>query len=322
MSLPLSLQQAIDILLSSNRLSQLNQARQELTTRYREKQSHAQFMVTDEQRYSYIATRFPATYAAIKAILKAIEERAPHLTLETALDLGSGPGTALWALNQQFPAMQSYTLIEQDETLINLGQKLIKLSQVNFPVIHWQQAKIEQMDSFFPHDLVICSYAIGELNQQMILPLVDKAWQATQQLLVIVEPGTPVGFERIRAIRAHLIQSGAYLVAPCPHQLACPMTGGDWCHFAARVQRSSTHRQLKGGSLGYEDEKFSYVVASKSPYSLPESRVLRHPIHHSGHVQLKLCTSEGVKEPIISRKMGKLYKQMKHIEWGSPFPPS
>ncbi len=97
------------------------------------------------------------------------------------------------------------------------------------------------------------------------------------------------------------------------------MAGGDWCHFAARVERSSLHRRLKGGSLGYEDEKFSYVAATKEPFSLPDSRILTHPERHSGHIILKLCTSEGVQHPTISKKMGPLYKQARKAEWGDAF---
>ena len=79
---------------------------------------------------------------------------------------------------------------------------------------------------------------------------------------MIVEPGTPAGYERILAARARLIELGRVIVAPCPHQAACPMPPGkDWCHFGARVNRSALHRRVKDADLSYEDEKFSYVVA-------------------------------------------------------------
>lgn len=86
------------------------------------------------------------------------------------------------------------------------------------------------------------------------------------------------------------------------------------------MERSSLHRRLKGGTLGYEDEKFSYVAATKKPFSLPTSRILSQPSRHSGHVELKLCTPEGVQQPTISKKMGSLYKQARKADWGDVFP--
>ena len=44
-------------------------------------------------------------------------------------------------------------------------------------------------------------------------------------MLVLVEPGTPQGFARIREARAALIAEGAHIVAPCTHENVCPMEG-------------------------------------------------------------------------------------------------
>jgi ribosomal protein RSM22 (predicted rRNA methylase) len=166
------------------------------------------------------------------------------------------------------------------------------------------------------------SYSIGELDSIKQSNLLERCLRSSVQLLIVIEPGTPVGFERIRRIRSELIQRGGFLVAPCPHDSTCPIEKGDWCHFTVRVERSSLHRRLKEGSLGYEDEKFSYVAFAKEKVAFPQSRVLRHPERHSGHIKLKLCTSNNSLDyPIISKKMGELYKHARKTEWGETFPP-
>jgi ribosomal protein RSM22 (predicted rRNA methylase) len=319
MQLPSTLQTAIDHITESLGLHALIEAREELTRRYRERVD-AQFMTTETQRQAYVISRLPATYAALQSSLQAIRERG-QLPIKNILDLGAGPGTGMWAACENFPEIETVTLIEKDVALAAIGKRLAQFSeQPAIQSAQWQEADLEKISHLPAHDLVLLSYSVGELSPTQIEPLIDLCWQATQQLLLIVEPGTPVGFERIRLIRRQLIDRGAHLIAPCPHHVACPMAGGDWCHFAARVERSSLHRRLKGGSLGYEDEKFSYVAATKSAFPFPASRILSQPQRHSGHVILKLCTPQGVQYPTISKKMGNLYKQARKADWGDIFP--
>ncbi len=91
---------------------------------------------------------------------------------------------------------------------------------------------------------------------------------------------------------------------------------GDWCHFSQRLQRSAEHRRAKGGSLGYEDEKFSYFVAAKAAVELPRARIVRHPLKHKGHVQLVLCTPEGLRRQTVSKSQNEAYREARDARWG------
>jgi ribosomal protein RSM22 (predicted rRNA methylase) len=138
----------------------------------------------------------------------------------------------------------------------------------------------------------------------------------------LIEPGTPDGFRRIHAARALLLESGAHLVAPCPHHGTCPMFNtGDWCHFAARVERTAEHRRLKSAALGYEDEKFSYVVASKQPVPLPDSRILRHPLIHPGHMRLTLCRPNTPELKTVTKSHKAVWRYARKLEWGDEWQP-
>ena len=160
-------------------------------------------------------------------------------------------------------------------------------------------------------DMSLISYAIGELSPEAACGLVERAWKASTQLLVIIEPGTPRGFSYINTVRDHLIGLGAFIVAPCPHNNKCPMQSPDWCHFSSRLNRTEMHLLVKEVDRGFEDEKFSYIVAAKAPAKLPDARILRHPEQHSGHTSVVLCTPEGIKKETISRKQGARYKEVK-----------
>jgi ribosomal protein RSM22 (predicted rRNA methylase) len=92
---------------------------------------------------------------------------------------------------------------------------------------------------------------------------------------------------------------------------------GDWCHFAQRIERTSRHRLLKGGALGYEDEKFSYLVASRKRPETLLPRILRHPGKHSGHIQLELCMPEGrVEQRTVTRSDKQAYRLARKAAWG------
>jgi ribosomal protein RSM22 (predicted rRNA methylase) len=297
----------------------LVQATAQLSEHYKAGDFSTPAVTTEAHRAAYLAVRLPATYAAIRRVFAEIKLRVPHVEITSLLDLGAGPGTALFAAVDEFPHLQQATLIEADASWIALGKRLAEQSEL--PVVQQAQWIKQDLRSGFScdkHDLVVISYMLGELPQAAADAVLNKAWKCAGKFLVIVEPGTRRGFAAINAARSLLMANAATIIAPCPHRCTCPMaTAGDWCHFAQRVERTSQHRQLKGGELGYEDEKFSYFVAGKSDSPLSGSRIVRHPLKHSGHVQLMLCTSEGkIENRTVTRSSKEAYKRSRKADWG------
>ncbi|MCH85042.1 methyltransferase-like protein 17 mitochondrial-like, partial [Trifolium medium] len=137
------------------------------------------------------------------------------------------------------------------------------------------------------------SYVLGEIpSLKDRITIVRQLWDLTQDVLVLVEPGTPHGSSIIAQMRSHILwmenrkhrksskknnevckdliteKAGAFVVAPCPHDGTCPLVkSGKYCHFVQRLERTSSQRaykRSKGEPLrGFEDEKFSYVVFRK-----------------------------------------------------------
>lgn len=319
-SLPSHLKESIIELSDSWTLKDLAQHSSELSQRYREgKGKSGAFIESQGQRMAYLLTRFPATFGAISRVLFEIREQMPTLEIKSLLDLGAGPGTGFWAAIEQFPHLQKATLIEKDLSFMQLGQKLEQKLMKDFSCsVDWQRADVKDV-ALPPHDLFLLSYSIGEFSENLWPALLQNIWQATEKAVIIIEPGTPLGFKRLLSIRKQMIELGAYLVAPCPHAAACPMKGDDWCHFSVRVERSFQHRYVKGASLSYEDEKFSYLIFSKKPHVAKGLRILRPPLKHSGHLSLSLCTSLGEETKILSRKHKEEYMRARKLEWGDTF---
>jgi len=271
---------------------------------------------------AYAAYRMPATYAAVRAALTQVALAAPALAPRSLLDVGGGTGAASWAAADTYPTITDITVIDQVAEALALGRQLSsRTSALPLPTATWRQARIDAVD-LPPADLVMISYVLGELAGVDRSDLVRRA-AATGDVTVIVEPGTPAGYGRILAARAALIDGGLSVVAPCPHQGRCPMQPGqDWCHFAARVNRSALHRRLKNAELGYEDEKFSYVATARAPAATPPGRVLRHPQQRKGLVSLQVCTSaDGIVREQVSKRQGDSYRAARDVAWGDAWPP-
>ncbi|MGC2698430.1 MAG: small ribosomal subunit Rsm22 family protein [Candidatus Angelobacter sp.] len=297
----------------------LAQAAAQISERYKSGDISAPAITNEAQRAAYLAVRLPATYAANQRVFSEIHTRAPEAQISSILDLGAGPGTALFAASEQFPALQQATLVESNDHWLVLGKSLT--SKSTLPAVRQAQWTRQDLRSGFAcatHDLVVISYALGELAPAAAEAVIRKAWACAGKFLVVMEPGTPRGFATVNAARSIFIAIAAKILAPCPHQGICPMAAAsDWCHFSQRLERTSQHRQLKGGALGYEDEKFSYIVASRLDVPAAGPRIVRHPRKHSGFIQLELCTSSARLETrTITRSSKQAYKAARKAEWG------
>ncbi len=205
-------------------------------------------------------------------------------------------------------------MVETYAGWLGAGKRLVAKTRVK---TQWLQHDLRSNFDFAPHDLVVISYVLGEVPGPALESLLRSAWRSTRKLMVIVEPGTVRGFNKVNAARSCLLAEGGRLIAPCPHHSVCPMVAADdWCHFAQRVERTSLHRALKGGALGHEDEKFSYVAIARDAIELPMARIIRHPQKHSGHVQLTLCTPEGLMTRTVTKSQKQAYKEARKADWG------
>lgn len=322
MELPVDLRDALAAELGRIAPQRLARATMALVDRYRGDRPTpgTPFLESAEEVAAYAAYRLPATYAAIAAALGQLRDRWPGEAPRSLLDVGAGPGTAMWAAQAVWPSLERAQLLERDQRMIALGERLV--AHARPPALRqarWQQADLLSSWEADRHDLVIAAYLLNELPEERRGTIIDTLWSKATNALVLVEPGTPAGFAIIRQARQQLLAAGATVLAPCPHDRACPMPDNDWCHFAQRINRTRLHRQVKGGTLSYEDEKFSYVAVSRQGGSPIAGRVLRHPQILPGRVVLQLCATEGLRTSVVTRGKDRVaFRQARDLHWGSP----
>jgi len=284
----------------------VRRAAAELSNAYRE--SRLPNLSTPESITAYLATRMPATYAAAETVLREVAQRV-NAGQPTLLDVGAGPGAAALAAGSHFALTQT-TLIERDPGMAAVARGFLPEAEIS---IH-DFTRIPLP----PHDLVIAAYSLGETASP---EAAMKLWQAARLALIVLEPGTPKGFAFLREVRTRLLEAGAHMIAPCPGPSACPLADPDWCHFAARVERTSLHRRLKEAELNYEDEKFAYIAVGRQPALPAESRILRRPHHQPGLIALETCTPQGLKTIKIPKRERDQFRAARRAAWGDAWLP-
>jgi ribosomal protein RSM22 (predicted rRNA methylase) len=321
MHLPPSLREAIDRELDGVPLRDLARASEILSQRYRAEVQDGRMHLSDElAARAYLTTRLPATFAAVSAALDAVAETRPDFAPQSLLDAGAGPGTATWAATRRWDSLADTVLIEASSAIRAIGERLAgSLAPLG---TEWIAGTLDaDLPNIAPRDLVLMTYVLDELPPNRRNPVVERLWRLTADTLVIVEPGTTEGWKRILQARDLLIGTGAHVLAPCPHALGCPLIAPDWCHFSARVARSRLHREAKGGTVPWEDEKFIYLAASRTPGIQPAARVIAPPRIGKAAAVLKVCQQDGRSaERTIEKRVGAAFKQARKLAWGDALP--
>ena len=316
---PPALRRALDRVTSGVRVSELKEAARRLSETYRggtDPRSPTS-PSTELDRLAYVGARMPATYRATRAVLEEFRSRCPGVPVASLLDIGAGPGTSLWAAGSVFDELARVTLLEPNVGMVTLAQRLWAGSSLESRVkVTWRTGGAEQVPSAGDHDLVVVAYLLAELGEDERRAVVDAAWDVCEGAAVFIEPGSVDGFRHVIEARQRLLDLGASVVAPCPHERPCPLPPDDWCHFAARLNRTPLQRQLKGGVLTYEDEKYAYVVATRGLGGRSAARVIRRPHLGAGYVTVQVCARDGLRELTVTRSQRKGYRRARKVRWG------
>lgn len=265
---------------------------------------------------SYLVARLPATYAAVNRVLSELALRRPGFAPKSLIDAGSGPGTASWAAAGLWPDIETVTFLDNSPAFLALAADLARDGPPPLAAAITLRESLEALPQGLSAELVVAAYALAELPQERAAAVAERLWRASSRVLVLVEPGTPQGFGRLRLARQRLLAAGAIPVAPCTHALDCPVTGDDWCHFSVRLARSRAHMHAKAARVPFEDERFAYLVLARDGAPPEGARIVAPPLHAKPGITLRLCTQGRLETRHVARRERAAYKKAKKLEWG------
>ena len=324
--MPATLPQALEAVLAGVDRRALRTATRALVEVYRSGAPPGRLVLEDAaSAAAYAAYRMPATHAAVTRALHHATSLDRELQVRSMVDLGGGTGAASWAAAEAFDTLERVEVVDASAAALQLGRRLARHGPPAVSTATWTRSVVHEAFVAPTADLAVIGYVLGELPEALHRPLV-RTVTTSSRLALVLEPGTPRGYAAVLAARSLLVASGWHVLAPCPQDGPCPVAGrrGDWCHFAVRLDRSALHRHLKDAALGHEDEKFSYVFASREPVVPAASRVLRRPVRRKGLVQLELCRQNATAgSEVLTRRDPSAYRTARDVVWGDalPLPP-
>ena len=318
MQLPLALTAAIASLLEGVARKDLAAAAGKQSAGYRKSATSAG-VLTPADAAAYAVARMPATFAANAAVFARIAQVMPDFAPASVLDVGAGTGAASWAAVTQWPSVARVAMLDHNPAFRALARKLADAKLTESSPLASAEILSGDIGADKPKsDLVVASYVLAELPEGRAGAIATDLWPCADTALVLVEPGTPAGFARIRAARAALIAAGAHIAAPCTHDTDCPMSNNDWCHFSQRLPRSRDHMRLKDARVPFEDERYSYLVVTRKKIA-NGARILAPPLETKPGLTFKLCDETGLRAHFVAARDKEEYRRLRKSGWGDLF---
>lgn len=194
MELPIELRIAIEEKLVNIDIRNLQKDAENISLRYRNESGMGKRLLTENsEAVSYAVVRMPATYSAVYSALRNTLNLYDQ-EISTVLDVGAGTGAGSWAVASLLN-LDKIICLERESAMLNLGSSLMAKSEVEcLKNAQWKKVDVINDQILDRADLVICSYVLNEMEEEIRNTILEKLWNATEKLLVIIEPGTPVRF--------------------------------------------------------------------------------------------------------------------------------
>lgn len=289
----------------------------------RGKQQHQNFINTYSDILAYLALRTPATYAQTVGAFLQIQELIPSWQPKTILDLGSGPGTGIWAAKNTWFSIASATCIDQKKSFLSISKQIADLA--NFPVdisnLYNDGLKgLQNIDQ--KYDIVLIANLLNELPPTQIEKVLQETYERCNGVLIIIEPGTPFGSQIVEQSAQYFFEKG-FLLAPYINNTFAT-TSKYWLHFSQRFIRPDFQRRIRQNmrdkslmASDWEDTKYAYIAISKiQPEKTFWGRCIGSITKHKGFIEVPILTQNKlIVEKVMKRDKAR-YAFAKKLTWG------
>ena len=167
-----------------------------ISCRYRREKALGESLLSKNyEALSYAVVRMPATYGAVYSALEKTLDITDYEP-KSLLDIGAGTGAATWATEQQIN-LENIVCLEREKVMRDVGLYFMQESEIEvLKQAKWQNFDVVKDELDNKADLIVVSYILNELKEDDRIEVVKKLWASTNQILLIVEPGTPQSFFR------------------------------------------------------------------------------------------------------------------------------
>lgn len=324
-NLPQPIADAIAVVLSQIDSGVLASKARDLHERYmtREKLIDNTYIQSGSDVLAYLALRSPATYAQIYSAFLQVKERVPSWTPKTMLDLGCGPGTGLWAAKTVWPSIESAMCQDLERSFVEVGEQIAGTAKLAVTAT-WLKQKITNWIETSPstkYDLIVVANVFNELPQVIFERLVNQLKLRSSGIVVILEPGTAVGYTIIQNI-ARSVSATEKIIAP--YITSFVESSDYWIHFPQRFNRPEFQRRIRQsmreGSLmasDWEEAKYSYVAFGNVP---TENEIWGRSVgpveKQKGFVTFPVLTRDGISHLRVMKRHKDIYRIAKELKWG------
>lgn len=260
----------------------------------------------DEERFrtAYLLYWFPLQAAKFRKIFERHQKHFESLlkgkSVLKVLDLGSGPGTASFALKLFInslpfikPVKIEFTWVDRDPNVLELGKQLATTLGLNPKTVLCEWTRYKPESEF---DLILVGSLLNETESSELFQILRAPeW-------IIVEPAIQTVSQRLAALREKaILKNELHVIGPCLHEGACPLKiGKNWCHFSFLHPLQGHWFKQFSKSLGSERDwmKLSYLWLSRKKQLHPRALqlVVSDPLREkTGGQSVLLCNPKRVR---------------------------